>query len=308
MVGISPLGNASEFNALANTLTNFGFPVRVVTNSPWTGVNVLVSYPGCYSANWGPSLTDITNGVGFVKISDWGNPWTPVTYLRGPGHPHHAEPRDRASYHSRASRFLGSARLLELWCRRQQLCGLEHGCDLAQPGRRDFSRKRNPFAGGQLNWGWPCGIYRLECLWHQRGAEWPGRFAECDFVGRKFVDFPSGPVITAQPISQSVAVGANVAFCVTASGTPPLDYFWQRSGTNIASATNGCYTINNVQLADSGSQFSCVVSNAYGTTNSQTATLTVLALPPLISQQPTNQTVLAGGTASFSVTPPAVCL
>ena len=112
---------------------------------------------------------------------------------------------------------------------------------------------------------------------------------------------PSGPVITAQPISQSVAVGANVAFCVTASGTPPLDYFWQRSGTNIASATNSCYTINNVQLTDSGSQFSCVVSNAYGTTNSQAATLTVLALPPLITQQPTNQTVLAGGTASFNV-------
>ena len=73
VVGISPLGNASEFNALANTLTNFGFSVRVVTNSPWTG-STFSSPTGCYSADWGPSLTDITNGVGFVKISDWGNP------------------------------------------------------------------------------------------------------------------------------------------------------------------------------------------------------------------------------------------
>ncbi len=113
---------------------------------------------------------------------------------------------------------------------------------------------------------------------------------------------PQPPLITLQPANQTIPTGGSVSFGVSAFGTPPLNYFWQRNGLLIAGATNSAYTTNNVQLADSGSQFSCVVSNAYGITNSQAATLTVLALPPSISQQPASQTVSAGGAVSFSVT------
>src|SRR5208337_204356 len=87
---------------------------------------------------------------------------------------------------------------------------------------------------------------------------------------------PSPPTITEQPASQSVQVGASPTFCLTASGTPPLNYFWQRNGTNIPGGTNSCYTTDNVRLSDSGSQFSCLVSNAYGSTASSNSTLTVL--------------------------------
>ena len=85
----------------------------------------------------------------------------------------------------------------------------------------------------------------------------------------------SPPTITQQPASQSVVVGASVTFSVAAIGTAPLSYFWQRNGVFIAAATNSTYTTNNVQLSDSGSQFSCLVSNAYGTTLSSSAVLTV---------------------------------
>jgi hypothetical protein len=84
------------------------------------------------------------------------------------------------------------------------------------------------------------------------------------------------PVITTQPASQTVSVGASATFSVSASGPPPLYYFWRRNGVPIAGATASGYTTNNVQLADSGALFSCLVSNAYGTATSTTATLTVM--------------------------------
>jgi hypothetical protein len=90
---------------------------------------------------------------------------------------------------------------------------------------------------------------------------------------------PIPPVITTQPASQSVGVGGSVTFNVAASGTAPLNYLWSRDGVPVAGATNISYTTNNVQLADSGAQFSCLVSNAGGTTNSLAATLTVI--PPM---------------------------
>ena len=90
------------------------------------------------------------------------------------------------------------------------------------------------------------------------------------------------PTITAQPASQIVTVGASVTFTVTAFGSSPLSYFWSRNSAPIAGATGSSYTNNNVQLSDSGSQFSCLVSNAYGTALSSNAVLTVV--PPSLVQ------------------------
>jgi hypothetical protein len=110
------------------------------------------------------------------------------------------------------------------------------------------------------------------------------------------------PSISIQPTNQTVNVGGNTTFSVTASGAVPLGYFWRRNGTPIAWANASSYTTNNVQLADSGSQFSCLVSNAYGTALSSNALLTVLTQPPAITLQPANQTVAVGGTVNFGVT------
>jgi hypothetical protein len=109
------------------------------------------------------------------------------------------------------------------------------------------------------------------------------------------------PGITQQPANQIVTVGGAATFSIIASGCPALSYAWQRNGAPIPGATLSSYTTNNVQLADSGSLFSCVVSNAYGTTNSLAALLTVLPVPPTITQQPTNQTVSLGASATFNV-------
>ena len=77
-----------------------------------------------------------------------------------------------------------------------------------------------------------------------------------------------------------MTAGGTASFSVTAAGSAPLSYLWQRNGTNIAGATLSSYMTNTVQLSDSGTVFSCLVSNAYGSTASSNATLTVVAGTP----------------------------
>ena len=85
--------------------------------------------------------------------------------------------------------------------------------------------------------------------------------------------------INLQPSTQTVVVGGTATFSVTAIGTQPFSYSWQRHGAQIAGATSSTYTTNNMQLADSGSQFSCQVSNVQGSLLSSNGTLTVVVPP-----------------------------
>jgi alpha-tubulin suppressor-like RCC1 family protein len=84
------------------------------------------------------------------------------------------------------------------------------------------------------------------------------------------------PTILSQTPSQVVLLGNAATFSVTASGSHPLSYFWKRNGAIISGATNFSYTLNNAQLSDSGSKFSCLVTNAYGLAASTNATLKVI--------------------------------
>src|ERR1044071_89407 len=93
---------------------------------------------------------------------------------------------------------------------------------------------------------------------------------------------PTGPAIITQPTSQTVVVGANVTFNVSASGTAPLSYQWQKGTSPIAGATSSSYTILNVQSNDAGG-YSVVVTNAYGPpATSSNALLTVNPAPPCV--------------------------
>jgi hypothetical protein len=79
-VGIpAPSEGVNEYNAIYNTLTNFGFNVVTLSNNNWSGINVVVSYPGG-AVSFGPSLAQITNGFSTVQISDWGPDWTSQSF------------------------------------------------------------------------------------------------------------------------------------------------------------------------------------------------------------------------------------
>ena len=85
------------------------------------------------------------------------------------------------------------------------------------------------------------------------------------------------PAITAQPVNQRVVVGAAATFTVTATGTAPLSYQWQKGTTPIPGATASSYATPTTTLVDDGSTFQVVVSNSAGSVTSSSATLTVAA-------------------------------
>ena len=88
---------------------------------------------------------------------------------------------------------------------------------------------------------------------------------------------PWRPAITTQPADQRAVVGSTATFAVSATGTAPLAYQWQKGTTPIAGATAASYTTPALALADDGSTFQVVVSNMAGNVTSGTAKLTVAA-------------------------------
>ena len=109
------------------------------------------------------------------------------------------------------------------------------------------------------------------------------------------------PLILAQPTNQTVLLGANVSFAVTATGSLPLSYHWYFNGTtSLTTTTNGVLTLTNIGTAQAGN-YSVQISNAYGQVASSNALLSVF-VPPQITAQPTNLNLTVGATATFTVT------
>jgi hypothetical protein len=108
------------------------------------------------------------------------------------------------------------------------------------------------------------------------------------------------PAITAEPLSKTVTVGQIAAFGVTATGTAPLTYQWNKDGAAISGATSASYTSPAASAADNGAQFTVSVTDAVGSVTSSAAILTVNAAPSILAQ-PASRTVSAGQTAAFSV-------
>ena len=109
------------------------------------------------------------------------------------------------------------------------------------------------------------------------------------------------PVIITQPQGLTVPSGNIVVLGVTASGSLPLGYQWSLNGMNLDDATNSSLTLINVQPNQTGN-YAVLVTNAFGSTLSSNAVLTVTTTPPSLSTQPTDQTVLVNGAATFNVT------
>jgi hypothetical protein len=82
------------------------------------------------------------------------------------------------------------------------------------------------------------------------------------------------PVVVTSPQSQTVVVGDNVTFNVSATGGH-LVYYWKLGGNVISSGTSSSLTLPNVQLTDAGT-YSVIVSNSAGIAPSAGAVLTVL--------------------------------
>ncbi len=108
------------------------------------------------------------------------------------------------------------------------------------------------------------------------------------------------PVIVSPPLSQTVTVGQDASFSVTATGTGPLSYQWTLNGTPLSAGASSTLALTNVQINAAGA-YQVVITNAAGSVTSTVATLTVI-VPPAIVSPPLSQTTRVGQDATFSVT------
>jgi hypothetical protein len=90
---------------------------------------------------------------------------------------------------------------------------------------------------------------------------------------------PVAPSIDSSPAQQTVSLGQTATFSVAASGTAPLQYQWQKNGSEIPGATEASYTTPATTLADNGATYRVVVSNAAGSVTSSAATLSLSSGP-----------------------------
>jgi uncharacterized repeat protein (TIGR03803 family) len=125
-------------------------------------------------------------------------------------------------------------------------------------------------------------------------------------IRQLILDVVTPPVITAQPANVAALDRSVANFTVGTAPNALMFYQWQEDGFNLrdegnyfGSATSSL-TISNV-ASDDVRSFSVVLSNAAGVLVSSNATLTIIQSQPVIVLQPSNQSVLPGAPASFSV-------
>jgi hypothetical protein len=109
----------------------------------------------------------------------------------------------------------------------------------------------------------------------------------------------TAPTIVLQPADTGVVAYTAASLDVSADGTEPLRYQWQRNGNILGGATNAALTFTNVQPCQYG-LYSVVVFNAAGSATSTGALLDVF-IPAVIAQQPQSTSVGVGSNATFSV-------
>jgi hypothetical protein len=84
----------------------------------------------------------------------------------------------------------------------------------------------------------------------------------------------TAPVISKQPVAQTIATGATVVFSVEATGA--ASYQWKRGSATLTGATGATFTLTGATAADAGN-YTVDAINATGTTTSTAAALSVSA-------------------------------
>lgn len=108
------------------------------------------------------------------------------------------------------------------------------------------------------------------------------------------------PIISSQPVNQSVNAGENASFNSTVQSSSTPVYQWQKDSVNIDGANSLTLLITNAQASDVG-MYRLVVSNASGDVVSESASLTLIDGPPVILIQPANVSTIENSNVIFDV-------
>jgi hypothetical protein len=109
-----------------------------------------------------------------------------------------------------------------------------------------------------------------------------------------------GTVITEQVYWRNVCVGEGAWFYVRATGAGELSYQWKKNGVDIDGATTDELQLQNMQIEDNLSEFTCAITGDCGTMISEPALLKVFT-SAVIVEDLVNDTTCVGGSAEFRV-------
>jgi len=128
------------------------------------------------------------------------------------------------------------------------------------------------------------------------------------------------PTVTTEPVNQGISSGNTAVFTSVATGCTPtvqwkvsgntgstwsnLSNGTQSDGSVVSGATTDELTISNAQTDDNGDEYEAVFTNSAGSSDSNSATLSVQpsCTSPTVTGQPQGQSVSSGGTAGFTST------
>ena len=108
------------------------------------------------------------------------------------------------------------------------------------------------------------------------------------------------PVFVQQPVSFTVAAGANTNLSSLAVGSAPLSYQWYFQSNILSSQKNRQLLLNSITLAASGPYY-VTASNAFGVVTSSVAQVTVINQSPILQLGLTNLVVDAGTTVTLTI-------
>ena len=150
----------------------------------------------------------------------------------------------------------------------------------------------------------------LDTFCNHLGPEWQSlhcRFQQLRGIGLHNAgdaDRHQRPVITTQPLAQTVAFRRNGHLHRRRHGSPAPTVQWQVSVNNgvfanISGATKTTLTLTAVAATLNGNRYRAIFSNSHGSTTTNAAALTV-NLAPVVKTQPVAKTVNFGATATFT--------
>ncbi|MBX2939271.1 MAG: immunoglobulin domain-containing protein [Ferruginibacter sp.] len=119
-------------------------------------------------------------------------------------------------------------------------------------------------------------------------------------AGSATVTINKDVAITTQPQNQTICEGEALNLSVTATGTPAPTYQWKKNNIDILGETNATLNIPSALNSDGGS-YTVAVTNTCNSITSSGATVLV-NIAPVVTVDPTNETVCEGAPVTFTVT------